>query len=326
MKPFRCRIRKKKNRANSISTSGGQGLRRRRFRFWKQSIDTRSRDAIIRLEYSPIINLPIELLASILSFLGDGIYIYSALTCSTFEKALSLNTSDKNTNLSYVVSSISCTNYFIKETRAKTCDQILLIFKAAVENEKLDVIHYLYEKYEWEDSVKQGDKGLELSRIAAKNGSINVLKFLRTNGFSCDSRVTSLAAEFGHLNILQYAHENSCPWKPDVCYKAASTGHFEVLQYAYAHGCPWDAWTCIAAAENGHLDILKWAKYNGCPWDSFVAEKAAKGGHLHIVQWCLGNGCEWSDEIVLEAQAAGHLHIVEWAIENHMISAEIDFD
>lgn len=290
MKYFLCRIRKKKNRVDSTSTSSGQKVRRRRFRCWKQSIDT-SRDAIIKTDpNSPIVNLPIELLANILSFVGDGNYIYSALTCSTFENAFSLNTSQKNTNLSHVVSSISCTNYFIKETRAKTCDQILLLFKAAVEYEKMDVIQYLYEKYEWEDGVKHGDKGLELSRISAKNGSIKVLKFLRSNCFSCDSRITSLAAEFGHLNILQYAHENSCPWKPDVCFKAAAAGHFEVLQYAREHGCPWDAWTCIAAAESGHLDIVKWAKFNSCPWNSFVAEKAAAGGHLHIVQWCLENG------------------------------------
>ncbi|GFH46184.1 hypothetical protein CTEN210_02658 [Chaetoceros tenuissimus] len=321
-------MRKKKNRADSLSVSGGQGrIRRRRFRCWKKSIDT-NRDASIKQDpNSPIIHLPVELLANILSFVGDGNYIYSALTCSTFNKAFSLNTFQKNTNLSHVVSSISCTNYFIKETRAKTCDQILLLFKAAVENEKLDVIHYLYEKYEWEDSVKHGDQGLELSRIAAKKGSVNVLKFLRRNDFSCDSRITSLAAEFGHLNILQYAHENSCPWKPDVCYKAAAAGHFEVLQYAFEHGCPWDAWTCIASAEAGHLDILKWAKANNCPWDSsFVIEKAAAGGHLHIVQWCLENGCEWNDGIVLEAEAAGHLHIVEWAIDYHMISADIDFE
>ena len=184
-------------------------------------------DAIIKPDQnSTIVHLPIDLLANILSFVGDGNYIYSFLICSTFENAFSLNTSQKNTNLSHVVSSISCTNFFIKETRAKICDRILLLFKAAVENEKLDVIHYLYEKYEWEDSVKHGDKGLELSRISAKNGSIKILKFLRSNGFSCDSRITSLAAEFGHLNILQYAHENSCPWKPDVLLQSCSCGSF----------------------------------------------------------------------------------------------------
>ena len=84
--------------------------------------------------------LPAELLANILSYVGENNYIYTAGTCHTLKKALAINTSDKETNLSNVVSSISCTKLFINEVGARNSDHILLLLKAAVENGKMEII------------------------------------------------------------------------------------------------------------------------------------------------------------------------------------------
>ena len=45
----------------------------------------------------------------------------------------------------------------------------------------------------------------------ARNGNIELLKFLRVKGCPWDFWTCSYAAKYGHLECLKYAHENGCP-------------------------------------------------------------------------------------------------------------------
>src|SRR5271155_4194575 len=66
-----------------------------------------------------------------------------------------------------------------------------------------------------------------------------------------------IAAE-GSLEILKWARSEGCPWNSSTCSWAAYNGHFELLKWARSEGCPWDSDTCSLAAQNGHMKILKW--------------------------------------------------------------------
>src|SRR5580693_1986949 len=84
-----------------------------------------------------------------------------------------------------------------------------------------------------------------------------------------------IAAE-GSLEVLKWARSNSCDWNSNTCAYAAKNGHLEVLKWARSNGCDWDYRTCHWAAKNGHLEVLEWARSNGCVWDSYTCACAAR--------------------------------------------------
>ena len=72
----------------------------------------------------------------------------------------------------------------------------------------------------------------------------------------------TLAAGEGQLEILKWLRENDFPWNKCTCRYAVNGWHLEVLQWARESGCPWDEKTCAHAALGGHLEVLQWAHEN----------------------------------------------------------------
>ena len=130
------------------------------------------------------------------------------------------------------------------------------------------------------------------------------------------NRLCRLAAEEGQLEILKWLRANDFRWDSRTCQWAAKCGHLEVLQWARANGCPWDEWTCTGAAEGGHLDVLQWARENGCPWNWLTCAYAARVGHLEMLQWARANGCPWNGCTCAYAKSNGHFELLTWAKAN----------
>ena len=128
----------------------------------------------------------------------------------------------------------------------------------------------------------------------ARNGRLDMLRFLCDEGCPWDRRTCFEAAYYGHLECLKYAHENGCPWDENTCSCAAEEGHLECLQYAHENRCPWDEETCSFAAGNGELECLKYAHENRCPWNEETCTKGAKNGHLECLRYAHENGCPGS--------------------------------
>ena len=74
------------------------------------------------------------------------------------------------------------------------------------------------------EKCSRSKKKLICSRMA-RNGKLELLKFLRVQGCPWDRSTCSEAAKYGHLECLKYAHENGCPWDEKTCSKAARHGH-----------------------------------------------------------------------------------------------------
>lgn len=81
--------------------------------------------------------------------------------------------------------------------------------------------------------------------------------------------VINIAAENGHIDILKWLKENKCPWTDQVCAYAAANNHLVVLKWLAENNCPWNVWAYAWAAENGHLKVLKFLKEKGCPWSYY---------------------------------------------------------
>ena len=118
---------------------------------------------------------------------------------------------------------------------------------------------------EW--SVGSGTKGIVANActVAATEGKLKVLQWLRAHGCEWDQCTCAGAAEGGHLVVLQWARENGCEWDEDTCAEAARGGHLEVLQWARENGCEWDEETCAYAILYGEYEVVDWAVKNGCP-------------------------------------------------------------
>tara|TARA_B110000503_G_C7168829_1_gene423282 strand:- start:4505 stop:5293 length:789 start_codon:yes stop_codon:yes gene_type:complete len=137
----------------------------------------------------------------------------------------------------------------------------------------------------------KGEK--DLCGSAAKEGQLEVLKWLRENGCPRNERTFANATLYGHLKVLKWARANGCPWHRETCNAAAGRGHLEVLKWLRENGCPWDEVTCSGAAMGGHLEVLQWLRANECPWDEGTCRWAAKCGKLEVLQWARANGCPW---------------------------------
>ncbi len=139
--------------------------------------------------------------------------------------------------------------------------------------------------------LSRRDTSEKACMLAAKNGHLEVLKYLRSAGCPWDKWVCNYAAKHGHLEVIKYAMSAGCPCDIWTCSYAAKHGHLEVLKYVRSSGYPCDVCVCIDAARNGHLEVLKYARKSGCPWDSRVCAYAARNGHLEILRWAVDNDC-----------------------------------
>jgi hypothetical protein len=75
--------------------------------------------------------------------------------------------------------------------------------------------------------------------------------------------ICEIAAKNGWLDLLQWVRKNGCDWNSWTCAFAAEEGHLEILKWARQNGCEWDSRTCTYAADRGHLEILKWVVLSG---------------------------------------------------------------
>ena len=161
------------------------------------------------------------------------------------------------------------------------------------------------------------NKKIEICRLAAREGSLNILKWIRENGWPWDGFICCNAAYHKYLKILKWARKNNYPWDETTCQYAIGNGHLEILKWARENGCYWNWETCAHAARNGHLEMLKWFRKNNCPWNSRICLIAAINGHLKILQWAHENGYAMNkNECIQEAKINNHAVVVEWIKNN----------
>jgi hypothetical protein len=83
------------------------------------------------------------------------------------------------------------------------------------------------------------------------------------------------AAYVGNVEMLKWLRADGYLWDELTCEYAARGGQLETLRWLRANGCRWDKWTCARAAKGGQVEMLKWLRANGCPWDARVCRNQA---------------------------------------------------
>jgi hypothetical protein len=81
----------------------------------------------------------------------------------------------------------------------------------------------------------------------------------------------AIAAREGDLRLMRYLRKQGHAWQGTECYAAAETGQLACLQYAHEDHCSLQDGTgfctrcaCNAAFENGHLSCLQYAHEQNC--------------------------------------------------------------
>jgi hypothetical protein len=89
---------------------------------------------------------------------------------------------------------------------------------------------------------------------------LDILKWGQSTGYKLETMldwyIFAIAALNGHLEVMQYLRQLSISWDESMCSNAAFNGHLELLKWCRANQCPWEERTCIHAAINGHLELL----------------------------------------------------------------------
>lgn len=98
---------------------------------------------------------------------------------------------------------------------------------------------------------------------AARCGRTNSIKWAQEH---CQIRQTewaevfAVAAADGQLRTLQWLRAQGHPWNKWACYHAAKNGHLAALQWLRANGCPIDKQECLSSTP--HLPARQWIAHN----------------------------------------------------------------
>jgi len=191
------------------------------------------------------------------------------------------------------------------------------------------------------DGCKRTWPGDVASELAAKNGHLNMLKYILSRNKRLSQNTASVAVDAGHADCLQFAYENGGCWNPsglsnsavqkghlqcvkylhsvglvevggNLCSVAADNGSIEMVMYLRSLGCTWSAATTCAAARNGHLECLQYLHAQGCPWGESTCLAAAANGHKHCLEFARAHGCPWSARTMKRAVAEARVDMVQY--------------
>ena len=153
-----------------------------------------------------------------------------------------------------------------------------------------------------------------ISGLIASKGNHDLLNWIYTNSVNSFNHITAThAAKNGHLNILKWLHERYCPISKNAARYAAAEGHLEVLKWLYDNdNCEWDKSIATYAARGCQLEILKWLYKKNCEIDYHTSSNAARNGNFEILKWLYQNEIKFGMQTQYEAALKGHLNIVKW--------------
>jgi len=147
-------------------------------------------------------------------------------------------------------------------------------------------------------------------KVAAKEGYVEIVRFLFERGHVWPEKVCTIAAEHGHLEVLRYANESGAVWDSSAPAIAAKNGHTDCLHYLHKNGCRWESDT-IVEASLGRIECLQYALQNKCPADKngFALPAAISGGHLGCVLLLRKYGYSWPRNLFGDNRSKLHARI-----------------
>lgn len=126
---------------------------------------------------------------------------------------------------------------------------------------------------------------------------LNLLKYLISFGHKIDYYCKHYATKYGSIDIVKWYHNHNylegSNYIEDMGYDVGFSGNLELIQWLQEIDYPWqkDTGICCGAAKGNHFELLKWLKFNNFPWESLTVESAIKNKNYDMMVWSIENGC-----------------------------------
>lgn len=208
---------------------------------------------------------------------------------------------------------------------------VFYIFYGAAAANKINILEWIktiFPNEFWIIRLKQNSACLE---VAANNGHLHMLEWLKENRFLFECGALTEAAvssKQSSLEVLKYLRSANSPWSSNVCIRAVEYGRLDILLWAVSNGCPWKPEEIFEAAARSKLaasnpDILHWLKTqrfqfaDAYSMNSLALNVAIVCKNFLFVRWAVLNltPIVWDDRLIKNASAAGDLPALIWAME-----------
>jgi ankyrin repeat protein len=200
-------------------------------------------------------------------------------------------------------------------------------FINAVRNNHLDVLKYLVTDMRLNDRGTYATVGL--CTLAAANGNIKMIKYLRKNNYVCtgdgDNACVS-AAKNGQLECLKFLMCDRGMVSDEISTAAANQGHFEVLKYLCDSGRPISpniSSDIIKShcPESVKIEMIEYMRDHGYGPDAYSINISVKQGNFEVLKYLYGQVNRdghilAGDSVTCEfAARLGHIDILKYLIE-----------
>lgn len=122
---------------------------------------------------------------------------------------------------------------------------------------------------------------------SSNNSQTMLMDYLRLQ-WTCEwsTMWCAIAAAEGDLPRLQWLRSIQCPWDDVTCVAAAEQGHLHVLQWAHTHKCPLTDRAFTAAVYGGQLHVLQYLYEQNAPitYANILSPTKAQQQCLNYVQ------------------------------------------
>ena len=127
----------------------------------------------------------------------------------------------------------------------------------------------------------------EFPIAAARNGNLELLKSLKSNGYDISTQLINTAASYGHLHILIWLHQNKFKFDKYTMLNGVCSGNIEVVKWLHSLNIGCEETASLEAARKGYYDILKFMISNGMYIDKWCTVEAIKNGHIECLELLL---------------------------------------
>lgn len=124
---------------------------------------------------------------------------------------------------------------YYKENYNKLLDGVILIPNSIKYNQK-NILEWTLEEYSYLfNNNRYRQLQYECCAIAAEQGNIDILKFLKDNKFKWNSKTTNMAAINGNPILFYWLLKNNCPLGDKITINACRYNNLKLLKWFYKY-------------------------------------------------------------------------------------------
>ena len=114
---------------------------------------------------------------------------------------------------------------------------------------------------------------------AVKEGNLERMKRLKSNGYVFTTSTFSEAAGHGNIENMIWLQQNGCQFDEHTFNRAIQNGNLDNMKWLFSHGCKFNPLTLVYTFRSVSPENIKWLTDRGCKlhrYGSFVkVDKAA---------------------------------------------------